>query len=371
MRQKFKTTFWLTFLLTFGFGSINIYAAEINGYLMIGVDRSKSSGSTNSAQNVSGTDMISGASNLSISHTEELANGMSGDVFLQFIMPTDSAGGNIQNRNSYVGLSGDFGSVRLGTNENVYERLIWEQNYQEGDWNYGTIQIMGIAPAGGGVDAGLTSHVWDRTSNTLMYFGPEGPLQFEMDYVFGGAGTTATRTPSILSVGLEYMMGTGMKLMAAYQVATDWNAGAASTAARDDTGLLFGALFTIGDLEANILMESLEYKDTTNNITTEVDHWAINAKYPLASGTLAFTYASADDSEVSNAGTLSAPDDGATTHTLGYYHPLGEATSLFVMYHKTENDSAGDYDFGIQTASGAGNPGQDYTNYLVGLIMSF
>ena len=91
----------------------------------------------------------------------------------------------------------------------------------------------------------------------------------------------------------------------------------------------------------------------------------------MASGTLAFTYASADDSTVSNAGTITNPDDGATTYTVGYYHPLGEATSLFAMYHKTKNDPAGDYDFCIQTASGAGNAGQDYTNYLFGIIMSF
>ncbi len=350
--------------------SLTTNAAEVNGYLMIGVDRSKSTGSNNSSQNVSGTDMISGASNLSISHSEELDNGMSGDVFLQFIMPTDTAGGNIQNRNSYVGLTGEFGSLRLGTNENAYERIIWEQNYQEGDWNYGTIQIMGVRPAGAGNDPGLTSHIWDRTSNTLMYFGPEGPLAIELDYVFGGAGTTATRTPSIVSMATEYEMG-NIKLMAAYQVATDWNAGTASTATRDDTGFLMGALFKLGNLEANILMETLEYKDTTNNVTTEVDHWALNAKYPISSGTLAFTYAVADDSTESNNGAITTPDDGANTYTVGYYHPLGAATTLFAMYHKTENNPAGDYDFGIQTALGAGNPGQDYTNYLVGLIMSF
>ena len=130
---------------------------------------------------------------------------------------------------------------------------------------------MGIAPAGGG-NTGLTSHIWDRTSNTLMYFSPEGPLKFEMDYAFGGVGTTATRTPSILSLGAEYTMGS-VKLMGDIKSPLI-NAQAASASARDDTGLLFGAPFALGDLEANILMETLEYKDTTNNITTEVDHWA-------------------------------------------------------------------------------------------------
>jgi predicted porin len=345
-----------------------VSAAEINGYLMIGLDRSKMSGSTTSSENVSGTDMTSGASNLSISHSEELDNGMTGDVFLQFIMPTDTAQGNFQNRNSYVGLSGGFGAVRLGTNENAYERLIWEQNYQEGDWNYGTIQIMGIAPAGNGNDAELGSHIWDRTSNTLMYFGPDGPLKIEVDYAFAGSGTTATRTPSIMSLGLEYMVGESTKLMAGYQVATDWFGGAASTAARDDTGLLFGALFSMGQLEANVLMETLEYKDTTNNVTTEVSHWAINAKYPLATGTLALTYTAADDSDEDNAGTNTTADDGASSYTVGYYHPLGAATTLFAMYHKTTNDPQGTYN-----AWGplVGVAGQDYTNYLAGIIMSF
>ncbi len=343
-------------------------AAEVNGGIAAGIDRSKVSGSATSSDNVSATRISSGYTNMSISHSEEFDNGMSGDLFIQLHLPitTAGAGSSINNRNSYVGISGDFGSIRLGTNENAYERMLYSHSSQDGDWSYGTISIMGVAPAGAGNDAGLTSHIWHRTDNTLMYFGPDGPLQIEMDYVFGGSGTTATRTPSLLSLAIEYDMG-GIGLFAGYQVATDWAGnGATPTAARDDTALLFGAEFTMGDLAANIGIENMEWKDTTNNVSTERSAFMINAKYPVASGTVGVTYTSADDSEESNAGTNTTTNDGATGLYIGYYHPMGESTTLWAMYGKIKNDAAGNYRFATWNA-GPGTAGQDYTNYVFGI----
>ena len=344
-------------------------AAEVNGGIAAGIDRSKVSGSANSAQNVSATKISSGYTNISISHSEEFDNGMSGDLFIQLHLPITTAGApdsSVNNRNSYVGISGGFGSVRLGTNENAYERMLYEHSAHDGDWAYGTISIMGIAPAGAGNDAGLRSHIWDRTDNTLMYFGPDGPLKIEMDYVFGGSGTTATRTPSLLSLALEYDMG-GVGLFAGYQVATDWAGnGATPTSARDDSALLFGAEFMMGDLSANVAMETLEYKDTTNNVSTERSAFMVNATYPLASGNLALTYTNADDSDESNAGTNTTTNDGATGLYVGYYHPMGESTTLWAMYGKIKNDDAGTYNFATWHAS-PGAAGQDYTNYVFGI----
>lgn len=343
-------------------------AAEVNGGIAAGIDRSKVSGSANSAQNISATRISSGYTNISVSHSEEFDNGMSGDLFIQLHLPitTAGAGSSVNNRNSYVGISGGFGSVRLGTNENAYERMLYSHSAQDGDWSYGTISIMGVAPQSTGNDAGLTSHIWHRTDNTLMYFGPDGPLKIEMDYVFGGSGTSATRTPSLLSLALEYDMG-GVGLFAGYQVATDWAGnGATPTAARDDNALLFGAEFMMGDLSANIAMENMEWKDTTNNVSTERSAFMVNATYPMASGNLALTYTNADDSDESNAGTNTTTNDGATGLYVGYYHPMGESTTLWAMYGKIKNDAAGTYNFATWHAS-PGAAGQDYTNYVFGI----
>ena len=136
-------------------------AAEVNGGIAAGIDRSKVSGSANSAQNVSATRISSGYTNISVSHSEEFDNGMSGDLFIQLHLPitTAGAGSSVNNRNSYVGISGGFGSIRLGTNENAYERMLYQHSAHDGDWSYGTISIMGVAPASTGNDGGLTSHM--------------------------------------------------------------------------------------------------------------------------------------------------------------------------------------------------------------------
>ena len=344
-------------------------AAEVNGGIAVGIDRSKASGSATSSDNVSATRLSSGYTNMSISHSEEFDNGMSGDLFIQMHLPiTAGVDGaqSVNNRNSYVGISGDFGSIRLGSNENAYERMLYSHSAHDGDWSYGTISIMGGAPAAAGNDTGVRNFIWDRTSNTLMYFGPDGPLKIEMDYVFGGSGTTATRTPSMLSLALEYDMG-GIGLFAGYQVATDWaGSGSTPTAARDDTALLFGAEFGMGDLAMNIGMETIEWKDTTNNVQTERSAFMVNATYPLASGTLGVTYTRADDSDQTSGGTTTTTDDGANGLYIGYYHPMGESTTLWAMYGKLTNDPSGTYSFATWEAS-PNTAGQDFTNYVLGI----
>jgi len=344
-------------------------AAEVGGAIAVGIDRSKASGSATSSDNVSATRISSGYTFLQMSHSEEFDNGMSGDLYIQLHLPvTAGVDGNqsVNNRNSYVGISGDFGSVRLGSNENAYERMLYSHSAQDGDWSYGTISIMGVAPAAAGNDTGVRSHIWDRTSNTLMYFGPDGPLKIEMDYVFGGSGTSATRTPSILSLALEYDMG-GIGLFAGYQVATDWaGSGNTPTAARDDTAMIFGAEFGMGDLAMNIGMETMEWKDTTNNVQTERSAFMVNATYPLASGTLGVTYTRADDSDQTSGGTTTTTDDGANGLYIGYYHPMGESTTLWAMYGKLTNDPSGTYSFATWEAS-PNTAGQDFTNYVLGI----
>lgn len=346
-------------------------AVEVNGAINIGLDRSKTSGSATSSDNVSATSIESGNTRLSMSHSQDLDNGMVADVFVELHYPLTVANGNIQNRNSTVGLSGDFGSVRFGTNENAYERMIYAHNYHEGDWKYGPISIMGVAPAGAGNDAQMRSHIWDRTNNTLIYKGPDGPMAIELDYAFGGSNTTATRTPSLLSMALEYTMGGGVGLWAGYQVATDWAGNSATpTAARDDTALIFGASFGLGSMGFHVAMETMEWKDTTNNVTTERSAWKVEANYPMATGRIGVSYAVADDSDEDNAGTNTTTDDGADTLTVGYYHPMGPGVQLFAMYSKTTNDPAGTYNFAIFQA-GAGTAGMDYTNYIFGISVGF
>ena len=349
-------------------------AAEVGGAVTLGIDRSKVSGSTTSSDNISSTRISSGYSNLTIAHSEEFDNGMSGDLFVQLHFPGATAGGgsSINNRNSYVGLSGGFGSIRLGTNENAYERMLYSHSAHDGDWAYGTISIMGNAPAGAGNDAGLRrpGHIWDRTDNTLMYFGPDGPLKIEVDYVFGGSGTNANRTPSIMSLALEYDMG-GVGLFGGYQVATDWAGNATAPAmARDDTAFIMGVKFAMGDLSANIAMENMEFKDTTNNVSTEKSAFMVNAVYPVSTGNVGITYTNADDSDESNAGVNTTTDDGASALYLGYYHPMGQSTTLFALYGKIDNDPAGRYNFATWHAS-PGNAGQDYTNYVFGIQHAF
>ena len=65
-------------------------------------------------------------SNVTISSTDDLGGGLKLDFAFQIQTANDTAGGNLTNRNSHIGLvSESWGGVWYGSNENIYERYFY------------------------------------------------------------------------------------------------------------------------------------------------------------------------------------------------------------------------------------------------------
>ena len=95
---------------------------------------------------------------------------------------------NMTNRNSFIGLKGDFGMVKIGSEEGIYEQLGYQIDYYHGAaGNAGNI-VNGLGQAGdpatglnvlcGGPNPGCV-----RLGNTLSYVSPNiNGLNFKVDW---------------------------------------------------------------------------------------------------------------------------------------------------------------------------------------------
>ena len=74
---------------------------------------------------VTNTGVASNYSNVTISSTDDIGNGMKIDFAYQITAPTNNNAG-VSNRNSHIGIVSDsWGGVWYGTNENIYERYLY------------------------------------------------------------------------------------------------------------------------------------------------------------------------------------------------------------------------------------------------------
>jgi predicted porin len=353
-------------------------AVEVNGAMAVGLDFSKASSSTAGGASVSTHGMNAGYSNISLSHSEDVGDGMKMDVFLQAEWKPNRAsgasdpnlGGNgagsglLVNRNSYIGVSGSFGAIRLGANENAYERMLYSHNYMDGDWSYGNIGIMG------GTGGNGFSTVWNRTSDTIMYYSPNmNGLSFEIDYVTPSAAKNSgpgAVSPNIISAAVEFAPAEGnFRVYGALHNSSDF-AGANS----DESNVLIGGGMTMGNIKWDVLFEQMKSNSGVTG-AADIKHSAIDLEVQigLPTGNLGLSLVKAQDTKgrpVTNANT------GAMSISGEYMHNLGKSSWLFLVVSNIKNEANANYNLAAFTGTLAGNGnGRDYTNFVVGLKHAF
>jgi predicted porin len=351
-------------------------AVEVNGAMAVGLDFSKASSSTAGGASVSTHGLNAGYSNISLSHSEDVGDGMKMDVFLQAEWKPNRASGAggagtgvLVNRNSYIGLSGGFGAIRLGSNENAYERMLYSHNYMDGDWSYGNIGIMG------GTGGNGTSTVWNRTSDTIMYYSPNmNGLSFEIDYVTPSTNKNSgpgSVSPNIISAAIEFAPTEGnFRVYAALHNSSDF-AGTGFANGADENNMLIGGGMTMGNIKWDVILEQMKSNSGAAG-AADIKHSAIDVEVQvgLPTGNLGLSVVKAQDTKgrpVTNSNT------GAMSISGEYMHNLGKSSWLFLVVSNIKNEANANYNLGAFTGNlGTGNNnGRDYTNFVVGLKHAF
>jgi len=298
-----------------------------------------SDSSSTATKDVSSVRILDAGSNMvNFNYSDDLGNGLG--LIGSFSMTARGSGsvssGGVDNRNSFIGLNGDFGKITVGTHELMAELEAilkdgWDANY------------------GGGGDGVRITRIANLGSSAVAASADGDTAAVAAS---DGVGFTARRAESIewtsndmngltLNVGYIENGGAsstvdakGTELNAIYNVGSvRFSAG---TGSHDDYGGTAGntmdfnyvtASYDFGVASTSIVLANVEAK--SGSTVYKQSGSQINITMPTANGRVIFNYAQQGDRDED--GTAQA-SSGFSGYDVGYMHDASANTKLYVRY---------------------------------------
>jgi predicted porin len=370
----------------------------ISGAINLGVEYAKTKAGTNGGESLTRTQLGATYSHMDLESVDDIGGGNKVIFHYQFdISGTSSAqpglaGGAVGNRNSFLGVAGGWGAFKMGTNENVYERMMYTADPLDGAMGPGgNLNILGTPGAGALFQVGQNVAVigpqvdfYRRSDQTVWYESPNfSGFSFEVDGTLSAFKTPAPDgiDPRILSVGGKFQPdGAPFYVDLAYEqhkdmfgllaIATANGVPLGDVTHSKDSAFQLGGGLIFGDLSLHLRFERLKYEaDTTapgawSNYQRDAGWFAV--KYNLPSGYVGGELGIARDGKT-NFG--KEDNTGARMFGVGYFHNLSKQSQLNFVWGHTDNKSAATYGQ-AGTAAGAVQ-GADGDVFHVGIKHTF
>ncbi|MDB5777451.1 MAG: hypothetical protein JWP38_3584 [Herbaspirillum sp.] len=388
--------------------SVTVYGKlypEINHVSITGASPAGADGSTLTrgagTASASATTMDSPNSRLGFRGSEDLGGNLKAIFQLEMGFQTDTGAGDstLFSRNTFLGMSGDFGTIRLGNMDTVYKEL--------GD----TLPFLGITsgnfmaisnilskPTIGGSASAGSFHL--RRTNSIYYTSPEfSGVQALVDYSLGEAANGVTAKGSVLSTGLKYESGPIYAALA-YEMHKDMfgastslagtsagNANQPTLANVTSTGTAINGATSKDDamrgtfqyrfrpdLRAEVNLAHLRYNESGGAIgkfsNFQQTTWSISGQKDFGAVSLVAAYAQASSGSCSLVGgaSCSTSNMGAKMLNLGAGYNFSKRTLLFAVYSTLRNDSAA---LDTNWQNGKMTAGQDSSIMSIGMSHSF
>jgi len=314
-------------------------------------------------------------SNINISSVDDIGNGNKIILNVQFGVGNLSGTSSFDNRNSYLGIEGGWGSFKMGTNENVYERWAYESDPMDGAAGIGgNIQMLGQTglQGKGWFDVGNgevadNASFWRRTTHTIWYNSPviANAFTFEIDRTLSAWKTSAV-DPVVTSLGAQFKP-EGGKFFVNVGYETHDEALSNVFGLHDATGMSVGGGIALGDFLITARYENLEWDLTNGTGTYERTHMWAGLKWTLPSGYVGAEIGTADELDTPT-GTVT--DSDAMMIGVGYFHNLSKQSQLQLMATQIGNGDFSNYGIGAGSGS-SGGFGSDHTAFTVGIKHTF
>ncbi|HKQ24512.1 MAG TPA: porin [Burkholderiales bacterium] len=348
----------------------------ISGAINIGIaiiDSDDSVGGT-PGDGINRMSLATNYTNMNVTSVDDIGNGNKIIANIQFDLGAMNNTNSFNNRNSYLGIEGGWGSFKMGTNENVYERWNYESDPLDGAMGIGgNIQMLGNTGLQGGgwfdVGNGQTpdnASFWRRTHHTIWYTSPNfGGFTFEVDRTLNAFKST-TADPVITSLGAQFKP-EGGKFFVNVGYETHEEALSNLFGLHDATGMSAGGGIALGPFLITARVEQLEWELAGGAGSFERQHIWAGLKWTLPGGYFG--------AEVGMAGELDSPigeipDSEAMMIGLGYFHNLSKQSQLYVVGTQISNDDNSNYGIGAGTGS-TGGFGSDHMAITVGMKHTF
>ena len=272
-----------------------------------------------------GSGILSG-SRLGFKGTEDLGGGLSAKFHIEQGILADTGasdqGGLAFGRQSWVGLSGNFGSVTLGR-----------------QWNTHFLALDAVDPFDYSL-AGAANNIISgpfRTNNAIKYESPKvGGFSGEVSYGFGeiAGNNRANRT---IALSASYMNGPIMVILAHNR--------AEDPSPAFDNPVKNTAL--AGSYDFGPAKLGLIYNVNKNNATIDNNDMLVGVTVPFGASTFLASYIRKNDKTVANL--------DANQIAIGYIYALSKRTSFYSSYARISNKNGAKFTVGDSTESGSGD----------------
>lgn len=343
------------------------------------------------------TRVNSNSSYIGFKGTESLSNGLAAVFQFENTVNVDNgAAGTWNNRDSFVGLTGDFGTISLGNVSGPTRALGNKMDVNAGAAGIGDNNAL-IGKVGGGAAGGIFDQ---RLNNAVAYVSPamsgfSGAVVYSTGITAamraslpsapaaGVAGTALTAKESsaakagsaagntVLTAGLNYENG---PIFVGYAYTQIKATSDGATAADGLLGLYekltdqrLGAKYNFGTGTIGLLYDRPQFT-TAGGASTKlrVSTWYLPVTVNVGAGKVIFQYG--------HAGNVTGLGNSSAKHVeLGYEHSLSKRTLVKALYSHVSNSSAANYDFLTSVSAGASGvgAGADPKGIAVGVRHSF
>lgn len=338
----------------------------LSGFVKLGVAQTKYSDGP-AGTNGSGTSLDDGSSRFIISGSEDLGNGMRGIFQVDTRFRPDVGSGTLASGNSFVGLAGGFGTIRLGRLDQYYVHGVDSHGGRATPLQASSISLLSYVGSVGNSVANAS-----RTPNLVRYDMPTfSGLSGGIGYSFSSVGPASDdgligddADGSAWTVDLTWRGGPIMVGGAYWNAENDTGVGGPAKNLEQTAYRLFGS-YNFGMFSVGLTWDNSEVE--IGGVSAERDAWSIPVTAKLGPGTLLFTYTEADDVDGTS-------NTGAKMYSLGYDYPLSKRTSIGASVAEIKNDANANYAM-FTSAPLGGHPtpvaGQDVRQFYIGLRHAF
>ena len=346
--------------------------------------RNTLSGAPGGVEIASHNEVQASNSRLGFRGKESLGGGLEAFFQIESTIPIDAGGGTFGTRDSFVGLRGGFGSVKLGNMDTVYK-------------NYGdTLSFLGvssgnfvsnsniIAKLGFGTSSSGSFHL--RRNNSVVYDSPTlGDFEFSAGYSPDELKTT-TRNADVVSMGARYGGKKSPFFVAiGYEIHNDLFGGSRNVpaalsnfanqgASSKDKSVRLTGSYTFGKTTVEANYATTEYKESGGlaGRFSSYKHNAYNLSLAHTAGkwevAAAFAQSRAGNCSLVGGAFCSTAGLQGTQVSVGSRYNFSKRSSMFAMYAKVYNGFAARYN---NLAGGDPSSGSDISQFAVGLQHAF
>lgn len=315
---------------------------QIYGRLNVSAERMETSANS-AGRDVRLTRISNNRSVLGFRGSEDLGGGLKAIFQIEGTVSPDTGAGAIAQRDTRVGLQGDFGTVFLGHWVTAYNSATsgLDPFYPT---TAGYMSIVGNGSASSADNVSDTASFDRRQANSINYWSaPWKGLGLRLSHGVSEERPANGTKPSLTSIAGVYENG------AWYATAAHERHHEYQGPGRNDTGTKLGLAYKFGDTRIAALAEKLKYETASGDL--EQTAYYLSLTHQIGAHGLRAGVARTNGGKgrsTSRIGYLrSGPDTGATHATFGYDYTLSKRTNLYAFYTWLDNERNAIHDFAI------------------------